>query len=336
LRERKAVLLSDQVDEGRLGLGISFSALVDEEPSKSWLGVPMLYGDQAIGVIAVQSVTTPGLYTARERDLLAALANQAANAFVLQRQYQQTQAALATTQTIYAASRALVGAASPSEVLDALVAATSLSRFERASLILYERPWQETMPERAIFAASWERDESVPHRSVPPGMAVPMSQVDFASLLSRDKATIISDIASDARLSEPARQMLTQLGVGQSLALFPLFVGRQSIGVVSLSADQSVTFDEDELLQIESLVGEAAAVLQSMQLLQQAESRLRREQVLREITAQVRASSDAEVILRSAVRQLGEALGRQAFVQLAAEDRRAMPGSGQEIDPGGR
>ncbi len=47
-------------------------------PSIDWLGVPLLVGDQAIGVVAVQTYT-PGLrYGANERDLLTFVANQLA------------------------------------------------------------------------------------------------------------------------------------------------------------------------------------------------------------------------------------------------------------------
>ena len=47
---------------------------------RTWLGVPLTVGEQALGVIALQSYTTPRLYTERHRDLLRAAAGQAAPA----------------------------------------------------------------------------------------------------------------------------------------------------------------------------------------------------------------------------------------------------------------
>jgi len=38
--------------------------------------------------------------------------------------------------------------------------------------------------------------------------------------------------------------------------------------------------------------------------------------ILREVTTRVRASVDADTILRTAVRELGNALGREAFIRL--------------------
>jgi GAF domain-containing protein len=65
------------------------------EPSgqnaESWLGVPMMIGEQVIGVIAVQSYTTPRLYGEHHRDLLSAVANQTAIAIENTRLFKQAQ-----------------------------------------------------------------------------------------------------------------------------------------------------------------------------------------------------------------------------------------------------
>ncbi len=45
---------------------------------QSWLGVPMMIGERPIGVITVQSYTTPRVYDEHDRDLLVAVASQAA------------------------------------------------------------------------------------------------------------------------------------------------------------------------------------------------------------------------------------------------------------------
>jgi GAF domain-containing protein len=71
--------------------------------------------------------------------------------------------------------------------------------------------------------------------------------------------------------------------------------------------------DETILQQIATLVG---ASIENRQLLTAAQQRARREQILREITAQVRSSADIETIMRTAVAEVGRALGRQTIIQL--------------------
>jgi PAS domain S-box-containing protein len=64
------------------------------------------------------------------------------------------------------------------------------------------------------------------------------------------------------------------------------------------------------------LMGYARDVTDHERLLSELEGRAQREQILRQITAQVRGSMDPEIIMKSAVRELGVALGRKTFVHL--------------------
>jgi PAS domain S-box-containing protein len=75
--------------------------------AESWLGVPLTIGHQAIGVVAVQSLTTPRCFNERHRDLLTGIARQAAAAIENARLLVQTQQSAAQAQVLYETSRAL-------------------------------------------------------------------------------------------------------------------------------------------------------------------------------------------------------------------------------------
>lgn len=64
-------------------------------PAASWLGVPMLVEQQAIGVIAIQSLSTPNAYDISHREVLTTIAAQAAVAIQNARLYARTDEALA-------------------------------------------------------------------------------------------------------------------------------------------------------------------------------------------------------------------------------------------------
>jgi GAF domain-containing protein len=51
------------------------------------------------------------------------------------------------------------------------------------------------------------------------------------------------------------------------------------------------------------------------------QARAKREQILREITAQVRGKADVDTIMRTAAQEVGRALGRQSFVYLREDDQ---------------
>ena len=64
----------------------------DTQPIRSWLGVPLMSGDTAIGVLSLDSIEA-GAFTDAHADLLATFANQATIAVVNARLYDQAQAA---------------------------------------------------------------------------------------------------------------------------------------------------------------------------------------------------------------------------------------------------
>jgi GAF domain-containing protein len=59
--------------------------------AQSWLGVPLMVGDQVLGVMAVQSYTTPRAYDRHDLDLLTAVASQVAIALQNARSYEDAQ-----------------------------------------------------------------------------------------------------------------------------------------------------------------------------------------------------------------------------------------------------
>jgi PAS domain S-box-containing protein len=94
IRHRTGVLLEENVAERLAEMGVEMVG----EPALSWLGVPMMVGDQVLGVMGVQSFTTPRAYDEHDRDLLSALATQVASALTNARLFEQTQTALAEVE----------------------------------------------------------------------------------------------------------------------------------------------------------------------------------------------------------------------------------------------
>ncbi|GAB4578539.1 MAG: hypothetical protein Fur0022_12740 [Anaerolineales bacterium] len=83
------VLVPEDLEAFATGLGIQLRTV--GESAKSWLAVPILLGNRAVGVISVQTVTTPRLYTDRHRDLMVSIANQTAIALQNATSFDQVQ-----------------------------------------------------------------------------------------------------------------------------------------------------------------------------------------------------------------------------------------------------
>ncbi len=139
-------------------------------------------------------------------------------------------------------------------------------------------------------------------------------------------------ICGEASASEyPDVRQLAQSGL-QSVLSVPMVVAGQVIGTINLASGDKDAYrisDANLLQQIASL---AASTIQNIRLLEQTRARAKREQTLREIAARVRGSNNPDVILRTAVRELGAVLNRSTFAQMNAQPKPSS-GNGQPTEP---
>jgi GAF domain-containing protein/DNA-binding response OmpR family regulator len=89
IKTKTPVLVEENLEAYTANLGIQPRTV--GEAAKSWLAVPILLGEMAVGVISVQTATTPRLYTEHHRDLLVSIANQAAIAYQNATSFEQIQ-----------------------------------------------------------------------------------------------------------------------------------------------------------------------------------------------------------------------------------------------------
>ena len=91
LRTSAPVLATENTNTTRSMLGLAPS----NKPASSWLGVPIVAGEEALGVIALQSYKATGVYDRAHQTVLAAIAAQAAIALKNAHLYARTDEALA-------------------------------------------------------------------------------------------------------------------------------------------------------------------------------------------------------------------------------------------------
>lgn len=76
IRSRQPLLLAETVERRAAELGVR----LDAEIPKAWLGVPMMVGDQLVGLIVVQDMNRPGRFNDDDVALLSTIAGQMATA----------------------------------------------------------------------------------------------------------------------------------------------------------------------------------------------------------------------------------------------------------------
>jgi GAF domain-containing protein len=112
IRTRVPLLMSENVQKQMEAKGIKPMPFRGGQPIQSWLGVPLLYGGEVVGAIVVQSGDTPRLYTEFERDVLTAVASQAAIAIENARSFKETQRRAERESTINVIAQKIQGATS--------------------------------------------------------------------------------------------------------------------------------------------------------------------------------------------------------------------------------
>jgi PAS domain S-box-containing protein len=114
-------------------------------------------------------------------------------------------------------------------------------------------------------------------------------------------------------------------GSDHAAVVAPIKLRGEVIGALGLhEMDGGRRWTDDEVALIESVADQIALAIENVRLLEETQRRAQRERLVADITAKVRSSSDMETILRTAVRELGAALGTdRAFIRLGAGTRSA-------------
>jgi GAF domain-containing protein len=101
--------------------------------------------------------------------------------------------------------------------------------------------------------------------------------------------------------------------------------GGELIGRVCIAYTQEHDFLDEESALLGDIARRVNAYLENQRLLSETQARARREQVLREITARVRSSTDPDAVMRALVQELGTALGRSTFARLGSAEELSEP-----------
>jgi GAF domain-containing protein len=98
-------------------------------------------------------------------------------------------------------------------------------------------------------------------------------------------------------------------GEGEATLVVPITLRDQVLGALGLQQIEGVRqWTDDEVALVEAIVDQMALAIENARLLEQTRQRAERERLTADIATRVRASTDVDTILRTAVRELGRAL----------------------------
>jgi PAS domain S-box-containing protein len=221
--------------------------------TRSEVAVPLVVGDQVLGVFDVQH-DTPHHFTQAYLDTFSTLAGQIATALQNAGLFEQTQARLRVSQ-------ALVGAQTEEQVLDAMIQVAGF--YPEALVAIFT--FDQDAGELAVVTRRIDAFKSDIVPAHPPGARYERSQFTLLQLISPDTSFVSADFLADERTDPTSRALADQLGLASVCAL-PMTVGDEWLGVVVAESRQKGLFDERRLHLYQSLADQGAIFLRTARL----------------------------------------------------------------------
>jgi GAF domain-containing protein len=249
--------------------------------------------------------------------------------------FKRTQAALTETATMYEAGRKINEAQKYEDLIWVLRHYTKLgSKAQHITINYFDKAWQESSKPTAMDVLAYD---SVNENRLPSTHFSVEVFPEIVNILRPDEPIVVDDIEQTDLLETFTKKLFMKGFNSRGVVFVPLSVGGQWLGFITLLFEDSVKVEGSDLQRMMAVAGQIAVSLQTMRLVdetkrlyKQEQDRLKREQRLRQIAAHVRSSTNVELVLQTAVQEIGKALGRETFVVLDVENEEAQPnGNGQ-------
>ncbi len=314
---------------------------VDADPideATSFLGVPILVGEEVLGVISIQDSANQRQFTERDLALLSTISAGLGITIQNARLFQQNQEALASarrqSQELEAINRVVVAASATQNLTESIQAvANELLNVTVADQVGIALKTQDGQALRVVAASGGgETAEQVI------GQIIPIEGNLSTQEVLRTRRTQVFENAQEHPMLAPVHEIMKARHV-HSLASLPLITPAGVIGTVGLDVtDPTKSLTPAQLQLAETIVLQASAIIESNRLFTETEKLAERERQLRRITDRIRRGLDRESILKIAREEISRFIGASRSdawlgpavdLQNPAEDQAA--GDGERI-----
>jgi GAF domain-containing protein len=310
---------------------VAISSDKDNQSSdRSAMAIPIQLRGQMIGVLDFYD--EDHVWTEDDKALVQALADQLSLALENARLFQQTQASLAETQTLFETSRNLTAAQEPDEIWPVVIEAVSKQGGDACGIFLFDTREQVTTlhlrsghhtASELVLINAWDK------RHDPPRLfniaRPPLLDLDLFNTLSPDQPFYVTDLAQANDIDEHTRNLLSELGFS-ALLHQPIAVRGQWFGLLTILYESPHAFSGTETDFYRALADQTALAFEGQRLFTETQRRAEREELIRHITDKVRATSSLETILQTTVEEMSKAMRLpRAFIQLSVEPGLSTP-----------
>jgi len=277
--------------------------------------LPLKVRDETVGRLSVEGLTTD------DRDSLE-LANAVAERLSAHieslRQSDQTQSALAQSEKLFDATRALTQATDLQDLVVAAVTTLNIPVVNRALLAVFNHNSDGTLEGMNVVANWWS---GTGYEATPVGTHYSSQQLRVLSIFTSPTPIFFNDMYNDERIDAPSLEIVKRLNVRAMVGL-PLFLGPRQLGTLILESEEVHNFSQDDIRLFTALAPQIATLLESRRQFERAQQQANRESALNVISQKIQSATSVEAVLQIAARELGHALGApMTIAQLSMKDK---------------
>jgi GAF domain-containing protein len=272
------------------------SPAYDGFPVRSVVGVPMRWRQQVLGAISISS-DVPNQYSQREVELINLFADQAAVAILNARLYAEARGTADELGRLYAAAQEMAASRDPQRVLEALARHLTAALQVTSAYVMGTDAALETS---TVLAEHWAAEASANERVSNLGETYQLRDFPRAreSLQTLSTLTVQRD---DPDLAETEYADLVRFD-GQTALYIPIVAHGEVLGAVSLwESRRRREFSPAEVRLAETLVRQAADMLENTRLFVALQDEKRRLELLYRLSQSLTASLDLREVVHRAL-----------------------------------
>jgi two-component system NtrC family sensor kinase len=301
LVEHKKPLLVPDVEARQ---GIRPHLLSGELPYAAYAGVPLLIGQEFIGILVLVANET-GAFNELHIELLEALAAQAAVAIRNARLYEQVARRNEELSALYAVAEAVNRPFNLPDLLEhSLARVIEVTHAQGGGLRVLD-----PTSGQVVLAAHQGLSEAY----IQAAGSFPISQEIVGWVARTGQPTLSEDMWTDSRVSPEIRDLLKEVG-HRSLAQVPLRVQDRVVGTLGIVATAPGFFKEDDLKLLSAIGHEIGVAVENAHLYTDLAQRAKELEAVHVVAAAVNQPGDLDQILEQGLEQVLSVTGLEMGV----------------------
>ena len=309
IRTREPLMLV----EDTMNRAVAMGAKISGKPAQSWMGVPLLAQNEAIGAIIVQDLDHEHSFDEADLDFLGAIANQVSGVIYNIRVLNESRQTALQFETAAEIARDISSSLDLDELLQKAVnLIRSRFNFYHAGIFLKDAAEEYVVIREATGEAGAQMKRS--------GHKLGIGSKSIVGFVAGNgEQLIVNDTTRDATYYPNPLLPDTR-----AEAAIPLRVGDRIVGVLDVQSTMPYAFFEDNLRTLQILADQLAIAVVNTELFAETQEHLAQHRLLHHITTTAASGTTLDEALESAVNGLQVTLGGDRVTILLADREKKL------------